>query len=52
MLEGKYEENRVSKDVELTPQRNRSEQEQKQRNEKELREIKNQRKMMKRKRDE
>ena len=44
MLEGKYEENRVSKDVELTPQRNRSEQEQKQRNEKELREIKNQRK--------
>ena len=44
MLEGKYEENRVSKDVELTAQRNRSEQEQKQRNEKELREIKNQRK--------
>ena len=44
MLEGKYEENRVSKDVELTPQRNRSEQKQKQRNEKELREIKNQRK--------
>ena len=44
MLEGKYEKNRVSKDVELTPQRNRSEQEQKQKNEKELREIKNQRK--------
>ena len=28
MLEGKCEENRVSKDVKLTPQKNRNEQEQ------------------------
>ena len=32
MLEGKCEENRIPKDIELTPQKNRSEQEQKKRN--------------------
>ena len=34
MLEGKCEENRVPKDIELTPQKNRSEQEQNKDNEK------------------